>query len=291
MPDISMSTHKKIFKSKQIKAELARELTFVKNVFSLLSIPTRVDIEGDADYEMVHESQENIDDKKVSKRARNIAELEEKLQKIKSQNNFTLKTKLVKKSLSSKLNKKIKKRERTNKNHVKPFGNAQKPEKVESDNKNKANIAKPVFNNDGKLVFSKFDFASDSRKERNHKSGEKDPRKILDNLKQQQEKIRQLEETEDCKAKEVKEKVAWKTVLQKAEGQKVKDDPTLLKKSIKRMEQQKKQSKKQWENRIKSVEQKKEERQKKRKENIGKKKKEKKSKIVKAAVKRGRVVL
>lgn len=64
---------------------------------------------------------------------------------------------------------------------------------------------------------------------------EKDPKKILDNLKQQQEKIRQLEETENDKAKEIKEKVAWKTVLQKAEGQKVKDDPILLKKSIKKM--------------------------------------------------------
>lgn len=68
-----------------------------------------------------------------------------------------------------------------------------------------------------------------------HKS-EKDPKKLLENLKLQQEKINQLEETEDSgKAKEIKEKMAWKTILQKAEGQKVKDDPILLKKTIKKM--------------------------------------------------------
>lgn len=56
-------------------------------------------------------------------------------------------------------------------------------------------------------------------------------------------------------------------------------------------EQKKKHSKKQWDGRIKNVEEKKDARQKKRKENIAKKKKEKKSKVVKAAVKRGRVVI
>ncbi|XP_060810577.1 surfeit locus protein 6 homolog [Amyelois transitella] len=290
MPVINMAIHKTSLKNKCFKVELARELDFIKNVLSFINIPSRVDNDDNADYEMVNDSQQDMNDNKLAKRAQNIAELEEKLQKIKSQNKFTLKNKLVKKSLSSKLHKKIKKTERTKKVQVKPFTDVQKPKKLEIENKNKVNVAKPVFNNDGKLVFSKFDFANDNRKER-HKTRENDPRKLLDDLQQQQEKIRHLEETESSKAKEIKEKVAWKTVLQKAEGQKVKDDPTLLKKSIKRMEQQKKQSKKQWENRIKSVEQKKDERQKKRKENIGKKKKEKKAKIVKAAAKRGRVVI
>lgn len=65
---------------------------------------------------------------------------------------------------------------------------------------------------------------------------EKDPKKILENLKQQEERLKQLEEKEDSsKVKEIKEKIAWKNVLQKAEGQKVKDDPILLKKTIKKM--------------------------------------------------------
>ncbi|XP_026764369.2 LOW QUALITY PROTEIN: surfeit locus protein 6 homolog [Galleria mellonella] len=291
-----MSIQKKKIKSKKLRTALAKELSFVKNVFSMLSIPLQIKNEDeDMDFEIEHKSAENKEINDLSKRARSIAELEEKLEKIKSQNKFTLKNKLAKKSLNSKLNKKMKKKERLNKKGMKMTKNLtqieQKTvEKSESKEVNKFNIAKPVFNNDGKLVFSKFDFANVGQRDKGMKA-EKDPQKILNNLKQQEEKIRRLEETENDKAREFKEKVAWKNVLEKAEGQKVKDDPSLLKKSIKRMEQKKKHSKKQWENRIKNVEQKKEERQKKRKENIGKKKKEKKAKVLKAAVKRGRVVI
>lgn len=63
----------------------------------------------------------------------------------------------------------------------------------------------------------------------------KDPKKILDELQQQEEKLKKIAETDSNKAKELKEKMAWKNILQKAEGDKVKDDPTLLKKSIKKM--------------------------------------------------------
>lgn len=54
-------------------------------------------------------------------------------------------------------------------------------------------------------------------------------------MKQQEQKFQQLQETGNVdKVKEMKEKILWKNTLQKAEGQKIKDDPTLLKKSIKR---------------------------------------------------------
>ncbi|XP_075986759.1 uncharacterized protein LOC142983658 [Anticarsia gemmatalis] len=290
-----MTQQKKTLKIKKIRADLSKEFTFLKNVFSVMSLPLQMkgDNEDNMDIEIVNENQENKDESEVPKRARSIAELEEKLEKIKSQNKFSFKNKLQKKSLNSKLNKKIKKKERINKPNVKPvvdrpFSELSKPSTEEKPN---VNIAKPVFNNEGKLVFSKFDFANVGKKERINKA-EKDPKKILENLKQQEDKIKQLVEKEETgKAKIIKEKIAWKNVLQKAEGQKVKDDPTLLKKSIKKMEQKKKHSKKQWDTRVQNVEQKKEERQKKRKENIAKKKKEKKSKIVKQSVKRGRVVI
>lgn len=68
---------------------------------------------------------------------------------------------------------------------------------------------------------------------------EKDPKKILENLKQQELKFKELEETQHDKVKEMKEKIAWKNVLQKAEGEKIKDDPILLKKSIKKLVRQK----------------------------------------------------
>ncbi|XP_026484416.1 surfeit locus protein 6 homolog [Vanessa tameamea] len=286
-----MTVQKKSVKNNQLKKELTMELSFLKNVFSVLSIPLqrKDDDDSQMDIEITNESK-NQDEKQVTERARNIMELEKKLEKIKSQNNFNLKNKLVKKSLNSKLNKKIKKRERVKLNPNKVKAAAENMEEKETKVKTNVNTAKPIFNNEGKLVFSKFDFAKLGEKDRGNKS-KKDPKKLLDDLKQQEDKLQKLAETDSDKAKELKEKVAWKNILQKAEGEKVKDDPTLLKKSIKKMEQKKKVSKKKWEGRIQSVEKKKEDRQQKRKENISKKKKEKKSKIVKAAVKRGRVVI
>lgn len=70
----------------------------------------------------------------------------------------------------------------------------------------------------------------------------------------------------------------------------VKDDPELLKRTIKRMEQQKKRSSKKWDSRIEGVQKKKQERQQKRQENISKRKKDKKTNKLKKASKKGRVI-
>lgn len=99
------------------------------------------------------------EEKEVPRRARSIAELEEKLEKIKSQKNFNLKNKLAKKSLSSKLNKKLKKNERHMKSKIKPTEYNTTANIKEVKPKSQANV-KPVFNTDGKLVFSKFDFSN-----------------------------------------------------------------------------------------------------------------------------------
>lgn len=99
------------------------------------------------------------EEKEVPKRARSIAELEEKLEKIKSQKNFNLKNKLAKKSLNSKLNKKLKKNERQKKSKVNPTEYNSTVNVKEVKTKSQANV-KPVFNTDSKLVFSKFDFSN-----------------------------------------------------------------------------------------------------------------------------------
>lgn len=125
------------------------------------------------DYEIVNEKQNNNEEQEVPKRARSITELEEKLNKIKSQNKFNLKSKLVKKSLNSKINKKLKKKERLNKKNMKPVGdttplttdNTPTPKVKAEKTEKKPNVnPKPVFNHDGKLVFSKFDFANVGQK-------------------------------------------------------------------------------------------------------------------------------
>ncbi|XP_039765467.1 surfeit locus protein 6 homolog [Pararge aegeria] len=285
-----MTPKKKPMKKSQLKAELTKELNFVKNLFTMFSLPIQKKGEDNQmDIEITNKTKQD-GEKELPKRARSIIELEEKLGKMKSQNNFNLKTKLAKKSLTSKLNKKIKKRERVKLNKHKVQATIESSEDKEIKVKPAVNTAKPIFNNEGKLVFSKFDFAKLGERDRVSKS-QKDPKKILDNLKQQEEKLQKLAEVDSEKANELKEKAAWKNILQKAEGEKVKDDPTLLKKSIKKMEHKKKVSQKKWEGRIQNVQKQKEDRQNKRRENISKKKKEKKAKVVKAAVKRGRVVI
>lgn len=276
---------------KKIKADIHKEYMFLKNVFSAFNIPQQM--KGETDESMLLETEESVGPQSnteiTTTRARTITDLEEKLNKIKSDKKFTLKSKYIKKSLTSKINKKIKKKQRLAKITEKPVlnGTLGSPNQKEDN----VNVAKPVFNNDGKLVFSKFDFANLGNKEKTKKT-EKDPKKLLENLKKQDEKVKLLEKTDGTeKAHQVMDKLAWKNILKKAEGEKVKDDPVLLKKSIKKMEQKKKQSKKKWDERKSNVEQKLQERQKKRQENISKKKKEKKAKIVKASAKRGRVVI
>lgn len=151
------------------------------------------------------------------------------------------------------------------------------------------NTVKPVFNSEDKIVFSKFDFANLGKKR--HKNQEKDPKKLLQKLEEQKDKLQKLEESgETEKVIEIKEKTAWKNALAKSEGVKVKDDPTLLKKSVKKKEQKQRSSKNKWERRLQGVQKAKEERQQKRSENIVKRKKEKKNKKLKAASKRGRII-
>lgn len=159
----------------------------------------------------------------------------------------------------------------------------------------KKNIVKPIFNAEGKIVFSKFDFASQpGSKPKKKPSSQKvvnNPQQVLSSMKEINEKITELEvEGNKEKAKEIKTDLAWKKAFDKIEGKKVKDDKRLLQKSIKRKQDKKKKSKEQWIERKKKVEQKIHEKQKKRTENINKKLKEKKNSKLKKASKKGRVI-
>lgn len=78
--------------------------------------------------------------------------------------------------------------------------------------------------------------------------------------------------------REIEDKSAWKSALDKAEGVKVKDDEGLLKKSIKKMEQKKNRSKKKWEARVEAEDSRKKAKQQKRSDNISRRKVDKKAK-------------
>ncbi|GLV41257.1 Surfeit 6 [Carabus blaptoides fortunei] len=126
---------------------------------------------------------------------------------------------------------------------------------------------------------------------KNERKTEKDPKKILKNLEKQKTKLAELEaKGEKEKATELKEKQAWKNALAKSEGEKVKDDPYLLKKSIKKREQVRNSSKKKWEVRKEGVKKAQDTRQAKRQENLNKRKKDKKVKTMKKAVKKGKII-
>lgn len=226
-----------------------------------------------------------------TKRARSLQELHEKLDSLKGKR-LVYKDKLIKKGLKNRLNKKRKKEENTLKRKLlkRNFNTADLKNGV-------VNTSKPVkqiYNEEGKLVFNKFDF-SESRSAPtviSKKAKEpKDPRKLLNKLEKQNEKLKHLEAEGDTeKAKIIKEKTAWKTALQKAEGIKVKDDPNLLKKSVRKEIEKKRKSKKKWDARNEKVKQQQQEKQAKRMENIQARKKQNKLSKLKKAAKKGRII-
>lgn len=224
-------------------------------------------------------------------RAVTIQDLKNRLEAIHNKKNLTYKEKLQKKSLKNRMKKKSKQEERTAKQKIVRAEKLSQKQKAKEENGVTTEVkpSKPVFNSEGKMVFSKFDFSGLGKSK--NKKKEKDPKIILQNLQKQKEKLEQLEAVGDKdKAAKIKEKSAWKNAIAKAQGEKVKDDPELLKKSVKKLDQKKKQSKKKWDQRLETVQKQKDERQKKRTENIEKRKKDKKNTKLKKAVKKGKII-
>ncbi|KAJ3652747.1 hypothetical protein Zmor_018685 [Zophobas morio] len=273
------------FDARKVEETLKTENKFISDLFSILSLPTRNDDSPDED-EQTEPTKPKLFNKNEKTRAKSLNELQERLHAITSRKKLTYKDKVAKKNLKSRLKKKNKQDER---NAQQKLLRAEKSLKKEPETNNLVKPAKPVFNSEGKMVFSKFDFSNLGTKK--EKKQEKDPKKILKQLEDQKEKLEELQESGDVgKVVEIKEKTAWKNALAKAEGKKVKDDPALLKKSVHKQEQKKRASKKKWEKRQENVEKGKKERQDKRTANIEKRKKEKKNKKLKKAVKKGKII-
>lgn len=152
----------------------------------------------------------------------------------------------------------------------------------------------PIFNEECKIVFSKFDFSSHpGGKNRKTKKDKvmKNPTELLKSIKEQKNKISQLvEKGEKEKALEIKTQLAWKKAFDKTEGKKVKDDPNLLLKAVKKKKDLKRLSKKKWAERKEKVEQSIAKSQQKRQENLNKRIKDKKVKKLKLLSKKGRVI-
>ena len=148
-----------------------------------------------------------------------------------------------------------------------------------------------VVDKEGKLVFSKFDFTKSNEKEKPKNSLHgKDFKRLLEKIEKRKSKIESLKETNAEKAKKLEQKNAWQSVMLRAEGEKVKDDPALLKKALKKKEKVKEKKKAKWVERQDTVNKKMEKRQEKRQKNIQDRKQAKKDKKLKQAKKKGRMV-
>lgn len=150
-------------------------------------------------------------------------------------------------------------------------------------------VTKPGVKTEKGVVFSKFDFKDDLTPKEVKKN--LDPKAALDKIKKSKEKIKLWEDKGKTeKAKNIENKISWDNALGKAQGEKVKDDEFLLKKSIKKQKQIKNSSKKKWDARAEGVKNKETAFVEKREGNMAKRKKEKKAKTMKTLVKRGRHV-
>ncbi|KAF9170184.1 hypothetical protein BGX21_009144 [Mortierella sp. AD011] len=120
------------------------------------------------------------------------------------------------------------------------------------------------INEKGEVRFSKFEFEGLQKKKR----GPTDAQGQLKMVEAHKEKLAALQVSDPEKANALKDKDTWKKALQLAQGEKVKDDVKLLKKTIKREEVQKKKSSKEWGERKSTIAKAKDQKQKKREENI-----------------------
>lgn len=104
------------------------------------------------------------------------------------------------------------------------------------------------------------------------KKGNSDPKGALVKLEAQKKRLANLDED---KRKEVLEKETWLAARKRAEGEKVRNDESLLKKAVKRKEKVKKKSEKEWNDRIDGVKYAQKQRAQKREANIRQRKEQK----------------
>ena len=102
--------------------------------------------------------------------------------------------------------------------------------------------------------------------------GPQDPQTAL---KAAQKKEKRLAGFDEAKRGDIAEKDIWLNSMKRAQGERVRDDSSLLKKTLKRKEKQKKQSEEKWNERLDNVKKGQEIRQKKREINLAKRREEK----------------
>ncbi|KAK9467305.1 surfeit locus protein 6-domain-containing protein [Lipomyces arxii] len=131
-------------------------------------------------------------------------------------------------------------------------------------------------------IFTKFALKSGEEVTANGeiqaKKRRKGPVDLLGQLKHVEAKRARIASMDKDKRASIEEKEKWKRAIKQAEGEKVKDDDNLLRKSLKKLQKQKKKSAREWKEREENVAKGIKARQKKREENIAARKEQKKGK-------------
>lgn len=145
----------------------------------------------------------------------------------------------------------------------------------------------------GRFEFNAVEAASEKSKSKKLKKGQSKEKKLgktLKKLENEQEEIKRLREENPERGREIVESKRWKTALAKAKGEKILDDPNLIRKSIKKKQKIREKSSKKWKQLKKQTEQRVKQRQDKRQANIQKRKDDKKAKMKKKLIKKGRLI-
>ncbi|KAF2147237.1 uncharacterized protein K452DRAFT_261578 [Aplosporella prunicola CBS 121167] len=127
----------------------------------------------------------------------------------------------------------------------------------------------------GRITFDdgqQLDTSATSLLDARKKRGKQDPKTALEAAEKKKQRLAGLDEE---KRKDIENKDLWLNAKKRAHGEKVRDDVSLLKKTLKRKEKQKFKSEVEWNERIQGVAKGKEMKQKKREENLRKRREEK----------------
>uniref|UniRef100_A0A1Y1LUD7 Ribosomal RNA-processing protein 14/surfeit locus protein 6 C-terminal domain-containing protein n=1 Tax=Photinus pyralis TaxID=7054 RepID=A0A1Y1LUD7_PHOPY len=295
---MQLPTHHSPFNLKEVQNILTTENKFITDLLGILPFPNTKQQSDDEDESLFVENEgnetnnddEQYPNRKMKSRAKSLVELQSRLQQMSQKKNLSYKERLLKKTIKSKIKKKGKQDQRNVKVKMERVKKEVKQETDPNDQSSSVKTTTATANSDNeKMVFSKFDLSGIGKQK--SKKTKQDPHTILENLKKRKEEVKMLQETGDIsKAVQINEKVSWKNAFAKVDGVKVKDDEHLLSKSIKKRDQQKKQSKKKWEDRKANVKKLQDDRQKKRQANIDKRKQDKKTKQFKRGVKKGKII-
>ncbi|XP_045127938.1 surfeit locus protein 6 homolog [Portunus trituberculatus] len=329
IPDSSSDIMTDLSDTAQIKTAVLKENVFISNLLRWLPLPLQSK-EPDPEPEIKGllipaEGKKKKNEKKrkreesgpVSKRQKvnidptkstaDLDQLQETYQRTlddlkKNRNKGNHSTRKKEAKLAKKLNLLEKRKDKRLKRKVKSSGRTEVKQNKKDMKKNLQEIQsspknvkpqKPIYNQKGELVFSKFDFSNSI-----NLSGDvdttmksKDLKQILSQTLKEKEKMKHLEKKGDKEAAiNIADQRAWSAALQKAEGKKVKSDVEMLKRSIKKREMRKKISQKKWEQRKETIQKQKTDKQNLRRKNIAVRREAKVDKKMKKMKKKGHIV-